>query len=138
MADDRERDEGAARDGRDAQEGGTQGRRGPGDRGPTGDLGYEAGGGYGGGGNTSAYSAESGYGGQAGDGGSSLRGAYAGGQHGHSDDASTDDRPGEHEDRSRPAGASDAEELRDSVERSGATAWLDGGTSEERKEPKER
>ena len=123
MADDQERDEGAARDGRDAQEGGTQGRRGPGDRGPTGDLGYEAGGGYGG---------------QAGDGGSSLRGAYAGGQHGHSDDASTDDRPGEHEDRSRPAGASDAEELRDSVERSGATAWLDGGTSEERKEPKER
>ena len=29
-------------------------------------------------------------------------------------------------------------DLRDSVERSGATAWLDGGTSEERKEPKGR
>lgn len=30
------------------------------------------------------------------------------------------------------------DDLRDSVERSGATAWLDGGTSEERKEPKRR
>ena len=32
----------------------------------------------------------------------------------------------------------DGDDLRDSVERSGATAWLDGGTSEERKEPRQR
>ena len=114
MADDRERDEGARRDGRDPQEGGTQGRRGPGDRGLTGDLGYEAGGGYGGGGNASAYSGESGYGGQAGDG------------------------PADREDAGRQADTASGDDLRDSVERSGATAWLDGGTSEERKEPKGR
>ena len=44
-------------------------------------------------------------------------------------------RPDEPGDSAGRAEAASGDDLRDSVERSGATAWLDGGTSEERKEP---